>query len=85
LRFASLATVNFTAHLLAAVAKMFPSKYISTGGDEINEACYAADTQTQQLLNSTGQTFEQALSTFTVATHGALKQQRKTVVVWEGL
>jgi hexosaminidase len=85
LRFTNTATVNFTTDLLAAVARMFPSKYFSTGGDELNEACYAADTQTQQELNATGKTLEQALSEFTVSTHQALLKQKKTPVVWEGL
>ncbi|KIM78434.1 glycoside hydrolase family 20 protein [Piloderma croceum F 1598] len=83
LRFTNTATVNFTTDLIAAVAKMFPSKYFSTGGDELNEACYAADTQTQQELNATGKTLEQALSTFTVSTHQALLKLQKTPVVWE--
>ena len=85
LRFTNPATVNFTASLLASVAKLFPSKYFSTGGDELNEACYAADQETQQQLNSTGETLEQALSNFTVSTHAALIKEGKTPVVWEGL
>lgn len=85
LRFTNTATVNFTTDLVAAVAKMFPSKYFSTGGDELNEACYAADTQTQQELNATGENLEQALSKFTVSTHQALLKLKKTPVVWEGL
>ena len=85
LRFTSPATVTFTTNLLSAIAKMFPSKYFSTGGDELNEACYTADAETQKTLNSTGETLEQALSNFTVATHAALIKQGKTPVVWEGL
>jgi hexosaminidase len=76
--------VNFTTNVLTSVAKLFPSKYFSTGGDELNEACYAADAQTQQTLNSTGETLEQALSTFTVSNHKALSGLGKTPVVWEG-
>lgn len=56
----------------------------STGGDELNIPCYDADAETQQILNSTGQTLEQALSTFTQSTHGALATLGKTPVVWEG-
>lgn len=47
--------------------------------------CYAKDPQTQQDLNASGQTFEQALDVFTQATHGVLKKARKTPVVWEGV
>ena len=57
---------------------------ISTGGDELNTNCYAQDVETQQILNSTGQTLEQALDTFTKATHGALEKLGKTTAVWEG-
>ncbi len=56
----------------------------STGGDEINEECYAVDEPTQQQLNSTGLTFEESLSQFTVATHSVLEKMGKTPVVWEG-
>jgi len=83
LRFASPATTTFTANLLSAVAKMFPSTLFSTGGDEINTNCYDADPATQASLNASGKTFEQALDTFTQATHKALESLGKTPVVWE--
>ena len=83
LRFTEAATVDFTANLLTAAAKLFPSKYFSTGGDELNEACYAQDPETQKTLNSTGESLEQYLSNFTQATHRALAQEGKTPVVWE--
>ena len=84
LRFASPDTTNFTAELISATAKMFPSSLFSTGGDELNIPCYTQDNETQQILNSTGQTLEQALDKFTQATHGALAKLGKTPVVWEG-
>ncbi|KAH7911725.1 N-acetylhexosaminidase [Hygrophoropsis aurantiaca] len=83
LRIASPATVKFATSLVTAVAKMFPSKFFSTGGDEINENCYTQDTETQQNLKASGQDIEQALSSFTQSTHGALKSMGKTPVVWE--
>ncbi|KAI9451110.1 N-acetylhexosaminidase [Lactarius psammicola] len=81
LRLASPATVNFTVDLLSAAAKLFPSTLFSTGGDEINAACYRDDAQTQQDLG--GRSVAQALDTFTQATHGALRSLGKTPVVWE--
>jgi len=84
LRIADSATVTFTTGLIAAAAKLFPSKFFSTGGDEINANCYINDTQTQKELQSSGLTIEQALNLFTQSTHGALKQEGKTPVVWEG-
>ena len=76
--------VNFTSSLFKSVAPNFPSKFFSTGGDELNVNCFTQDAETQQLLNSTGKTFEQALDTFTQTTHQALEQLGKTPVVWEG-
>jgi hexosaminidase len=63
---------------------MFPSKFFSTGGDELNMNCYAQDPETQQALQASGKTLEQALDTFTQSTHGALISAGKTPVVWEG-
>ncbi|KAF8843280.1 N-acetylhexosaminidase [Paxillus ammoniavirescens] len=83
LRFANESTVSFTTSLLSAIAKMFPSKLFSTGGDEVHTSCYDADAQTQEILNSTGQTLDQSLSSFTQSTHGALEKLGKTPVVWE--
>ncbi|KAI0076763.1 N-acetylhexosaminidase [Panus rudis PR-1116 ss-1] len=83
LRLASDETTKFTANLLAAVAKLFPSHYFSTGGDEINANCYAQDPETQASLNATGRTFEQALDAFTQTTHKAIEDLGKTPVVWE--
>ncbi|OAX35229.1 glycoside hydrolase family 20 protein [Rhizopogon vinicolor AM-OR11-026] len=83
LRFALPEVVNFTASLLVDVAKTLPSYYFSTGGDELNTNCYADDYLTQQQLNSTNTTLNDALNTFTQAAHGALISAGKTPVVWE--
>lgn len=56
----------------------------STGGDELNTNCYDIDGPTQEALNTSGRTLEQALDTFTQVTHKALLDQGKTPVVWEG-
>ncbi|OJA11466.1 hypothetical protein AZE42_10272 [Rhizopogon vesiculosus] len=83
LRFALPEVVNFTASLLVDIAKTLPSYYFSTGGDELNTNCYADDYPTQQQLNSTNTTLNDALNTFTQAAHGALISAGKTPVVWE--
>lgn len=57
---------------------------MSTGGDELNEECYVQDPQTQADLQTSGQTLEEALSTFLQIIHGALREGGKTPVVWEG-
>lgn len=46
--------------------------------------CYTKDAQTQADLKKAGKNLEQALDTFTQATHGALAKLGKTAVVWEG-
>ncbi|KAK0485304.1 N-acetylhexosaminidase [Armillaria luteobubalina] len=83
LRVASSDTVNFTASLVSAISSMFPSKYFSTGGDEINFNCYDDDDVTQADLAARGITITQALDSFTESTHGALRMAGKTPVVWE--
>lgn len=84
LRLASPATTNFTADLLASVARMFPSSLMSTGGDELNTECYVQDAQTQADLKASGRTLEQALDVFTQTTHAAIRAEGKTPAVWEG-
>lgn len=84
LRLASAATTNFTASLLAAVARMLPSTLLSTGGDEVNTNCYAQDSVTQAELNATGRSLNQALDDFTKQTHSAIIAEGKTPIVWEG-
>ncbi|KAJ7046461.1 N-acetylhexosaminidase [Mycena alexandri] len=83
LRLASEATVNFTTGLLKAAAGLFPGQFFSTGGDEINANCYTQDNATQASLAASGQTFAQALDTFTQASHAALRSVGKSAVVWE--
>ncbi|KAF9046243.1 beta-hexosaminidase [Panaeolus papilionaceus] len=83
LRLASKATTDFTANLLTSASKLFKSSYFGTGGDEINANCYAKDGPTQADLAAQGKTFDQALDTFTQATHTALRKAGKSAVVWE--
>jgi len=74
---------EFAASLIGSVAKTLPSTLFSTGGDEVNTYCYDTDYETQQELNSTGMTLNDALNVFTAATHGALAGLGKTPIVWE--
>jgi hexosaminidase len=84
LRLASPVTSNFTATLISSIAKTLPSTMFSTGGDELNVNCYAMDKETQQELQSSGRTLDQALSAFVQANHAGLARLGKTAVVWEG-
>ncbi|KAK7054361.1 Glucosamine-6-phosphate isomerase (Glucosamine-6-phosphate deaminase) (GNPDA) (GlcN6P deaminase) [Paramarasmius palmivorus] len=83
IRIASDAAVNFTLNVLSSVAKTLPSKFFATGGDEVDEDCYAQDEETQQELSSSGRTLEEALGDFVDATHEMLRGIGKTPVVWE--
>ncbi|KAH9907122.1 N-acetylhexosaminidase [Fomitopsis serialis] len=83
LRFANATVANWSAGLFTAVAQMFPSSMISTGGDEIQTYCYDMDEETQYDLNSTGRTFNEALTDYVHGTHGALAAAGKTPAVWE--
>jgi hexosaminidase len=83
LRFTSPATTNFTASLLSSASSLFPSKYFSTGGDELNVNCYTEDEQTQLELTQQNKTLEQALDSFIQVTHEAVREKGKTPVVWE--
>ncbi|KAK7054384.1 Glucosamine-6-phosphate isomerase (Glucosamine-6-phosphate deaminase) (GNPDA) (GlcN6P deaminase) [Paramarasmius palmivorus] len=83
LRLASDATLNFTLDVLSSVAKTLPSKFFATGGDEVNQPCYAQDDQTQQELSSSGRTLEEALTDFVDATHDMVRGIGKTPVIWE--
>jgi hypothetical protein len=82
LHLASPATIDFTASLLSAAAKLFPSTLFATGGNEINTRCYQDDPQTQQDL--AGRTLNEALEAFTQATHGAPRSLGRTPIVWRG-
>ncbi|VDC07078.1 unnamed protein product [Peniophora sp. CBMAI 1063] len=83
LRLASPDVINYTSGLFSAVADMFPSTLLSTGGDEVNTPCYTDDAETQQALQSSGQDLTQALQGFVDTMHDALREKEKTPVVWE--
>ncbi|KAG8914401.1 N-acetyl-glucosamine-6-phosphate deacetylase [Tulasnella sp. 408] len=78
-----LQTIKFTAELFSSVMEMFPSKYFSSGGDEVNFNCYAHDAQSQAELKLSKQTLEKALSSYVEQTHSVITRTGKTPVVWE--
>ncbi|KAG8964045.1 N-acetyl-glucosamine-6-phosphate deacetylase [Tulasnella sp. 425] len=83
LRITSQETIKFTAELFSSVMGMFPSKYFSPGGDEVNFKCYAHDPQSQVELKSSKKTLEKALSSYVEQTHSVITGAGKTPVVWE--
>jgi hexosaminidase len=84
LRVTSEETRNFTSGMFGALAGMVGSAYVSTGGDEVNAACFEEDEEIQASLNATGGTIGEAVDAFVNVTHKALMGAGKTPVVWEG-
>lgn len=85
LRLANPAVLKFVQDLFSSVLDHMPGKYFSTGGDEINQNCYAKDAPTQAALKASNQTIEQALATFVQGAHAAVKAKGKHPVVWQGM
>ncbi|KAG9046317.1 N-acetyl-glucosamine-6-phosphate deacetylase [Tulasnella sp. UAMH 9824] len=83
LRITSTETIKFTTELFSSVMEMFPSKYFSSGGDEVNFNCYAHDAQSQAELKLSKKTLEKALSSYVEQTHSVITGTGKTPVVWE--
>jgi hexosaminidase len=83
LRLADPKVLKFTQDLFTSVLKYLPSKYFSTGGDELNPNCYEKDPPTQASLKASGQTLAQALAGFVNGTHAAVRGTGKIPVVWE--
>ncbi|GAA5835280.1 hypothetical protein JCM5353_003216 [Sporobolomyces roseus] len=77
--------LDFSQRLLKNVSSLFPSKYFSSGGDEINNACYEQDPATSAILASANSTINGLLQDFVDGTHYTLIGLGKTPVVWEEL
>ncbi|GAA5866419.1 hypothetical protein JCM1840_001311 [Sporobolomyces johnsonii] len=75
--------LEFTQRLLLSVAPVFPSKYFSTGGDEVNELCYLQDPDVSVAMAAHNATLDDLLSEFVRGTHETLRKVGKTPVVWE--
>lgn len=60
------------------------STMFSTGGDEVNVACYMQDAQTQADLAEAGVDLDGALNAFVLALQDVLRGQGKTPIVKEG-
>ncbi|KAE8215145.1 hypothetical protein CF327_g1564 [Tilletia walkeri] len=69
------AAQSFASDLIAATASLFPSPYFSTGGDEVNLACYNATTPAQ--IDAT------LLKPFIESAHDAVVKAGKRPLVWE--
>ncbi|GAA5900768.1 hypothetical protein JCM5296_004890 [Sporobolomyces johnsonii] len=75
--------LEFTQRLLQSVAPVFPSKYFSTGGDEVNALCYLQDPDVSVAMAAHNATLDDLLSEFVRGTHETLRKVGKTPVVWE--
>ncbi|ORY69311.1 glycoside hydrolase family 20 protein [Leucosporidium creatinivorum] len=77
------ATQAFAEELVKSASDMMSSPYFSTGGDEINDACYEQDLTTTSALLNGNATLDELLSTFVEGVHHRLRAAGKTSVVWE--
>ncbi|CAD6931866.1 unnamed protein product [Tilletia controversa] len=66
---------SFASDLIAATASLFPSLYFSTGGDEVNLACYNATTAAE--IDAP------LLKPFIESVHDAVVKAGKRPLVWE--
>ncbi|TFK27662.1 beta-hexosaminidase [Coprinopsis marcescibilis] len=88
LRISSQKTREWVADLFRNIAQTLPSTMFHTGGDEINMRCYLDDPQSREELAKEGFPVNDAglnlaLDQFTKVTHDALRQVKKTPVVWQ--
>ena len=68
-------TYTFIDGLIEQVAPMFPGRYFSTGGDEVNLACYGA--------KNNSDIDDSLLKPFVENAHAALAKAGKVPMVWE--
>ncbi|GAA5866405.1 hypothetical protein JCM1840_001305 [Sporobolomyces johnsonii] len=85
LRLGDEAVLEFSKTLVKSATAMLDSKYFSTGGDEINTACYTSDPVTGRILNSSSSSLDDLLGTFVAGVHETVRAEGKTPVVWEEL
>ncbi|KAJ3475304.1 hypothetical protein NLI96_g11923 [Meripilus lineatus] len=78
LRIASNQTVAFVKDMFGSVAKRLPGRMMSSGGDEVNLACWEEDEETSEELRAKNQTIAEALNVFVEEVQGELKENGKT-------
>lgn len=77
--------VELAKQIYTTIAQEVPGTLFSTGGDEVNQKCYATDKPTQDALTSKNMTLTEALFRFVNQTQQALRAEGKTPVIWEEL
>lgn len=85
LRIASNATIEFTKNLFRSVLTMMTSPLMSTGGDEVNLACWEEDEETMANLEDKNITIAEALNKFVVAIQGVLKENKMAPLIKSGM
>ncbi|GAA6022189.1 hypothetical protein JCM10207_003937 [Rhodosporidiobolus poonsookiae] len=83
LRLDSNATLSFAQELVRSASGLLASKYFSTGGDEINEACYAHEAAVSRTATLAKRNIDELLGPFVQSLHTAVRETGKTPVVWE--
>ncbi|BGP12495.1 Glucosamine-6-phosphate isomerase (Glucosamine-6-phosphate deaminase) (GNPDA) (GlcN6P deaminase) [Rhodosporidiobolus nylandii] len=83
LRLGDDASLDFAKQVVQSVTSMARGPYFSTGGDEVNEACYLEDPVVSAALEDQSKTIDELLGDFIDGLHGAVRDAGKIPVVWE--
>ncbi|GAA5918632.1 hypothetical protein JCM6882_007887 [Rhodosporidiobolus microsporus] len=83
LRLGNEATLKFAQEIVKSAMSMTKAPYFSTGGDEVNEACYSQDSLVSTILTRRNTTVKALLDAFVSGLHGTVREAGKTPVVWE--
>ncbi|KAM0747515.1 glycoside hydrolase family 20 protein [Meredithblackwellia eburnea MCA 4105] len=81
LRLGDAEVLSFAENLTSTVASLTTGPYFSTGGDEINAACYNSDPAMN--ASQANANLNDSVSTFVSGLHQGLRASGKVPVVWE--
>lgn len=84
LRIASDETLAFVKEMFDSIVKTLPGTMVSSGGDEVNQPCWADDEQTQTDLQQKNITISEALNKFIIEVQGVFKKYNKTPFIKSG-
>ena len=76
-------TVTIVSDLFKEQSDWFTSRFIHTGGDEINEQCYWDDPPTRKYLQLNGITLQDLVRKHFLQVHDTLREKLKTPIIWE--
>lgn len=84
LRIANEGTLKFAMELFDSVASVFTGTMLSSGGDEVNLACWEEDAETVRDLEKANVTIGEALDRFVREVQGVIKKHNKMPFIKSG-